>query len=573
MQERIAQRDTPEPFGAELCVDGIVWYRGEEGKESRRSSGLRLRPGTVTLLMGANGAGKTTLLEKLAGLRPPEKLKITYGNEPLWVERRVGKPKLSAMAMRSYSYACQSPEEGLFSRSVADELDYSLRPFHLPAAVTQQYKNTALSSVGWDDAWLKRDPYLMSGGERRRAALAALFAAPAAWVLLDEPTAGLDGTGHDRVAQHLTKLKSENTGILLVSHDSDWALPLSDQVMLLHPDGSLRLCSSEQLLAHPEWLEETGMQVPEWLRIAHALYRNGVAATQLWKPAEAAQAIAANRGAAAPVGRETRQLEVIGGAARKHVTEKEGSSLVRRFDPRAIWLAYMLLSAGMFAQTTWIGIAAGSVVTVSLLVTGRISLHRWRGMIQSYVIFAMMVSGFLAIGRGGGSGYFNMESFLGTLFSFSRTMLVLLLGIAMAIAMTPLSLRRSLVQLLSFKGRMPAFAQKLVLTVTLMIRFVPVLLREWERFSRIFLARGKQVSRTPAASARRLRDVSLPFLLSLFRLGDEVVVALESRGVGMRAAPIHAESLQWRLRDSILTAGSLVLTAALWWFGKYINAT
>jgi energy-coupling factor transport system permease/ATP-binding protein len=549
-------------------VDGIVWHRGDEGPHRQNSTGLRLQPGTVTLLMGPNGAGKTTLLEKLAGLRPPEKLNITYGTEPLWIERKLGKPKLNVKALRSYSYACQLPEEGLFARSVADEMEYSLRPFNLPAPAKEQFKKSALSSVGWNEAWLSRDPYLMSGGERRRAALSALFATPASWILLDEPTAGLDGAGHDRVAQHIRKLKSQNTGVLLVSHDSDWALPLADQVLLLNPEGSLKLCSSEQLLACPEWLEETGMQIPEWLQTAHLLWGKGIPAMQVWKPAEAARALSANAIAAAPGPGAAGQRQAAAAVTRKRPTERVVFSRVLRFDPRAVWLSYMLLSIGMFAQTAWLGIAAGAIVTASLLAAGRISLRRWRALIQNFVIFAMMVSGFLAIDWGGDHGYFNMESFLATLFSFARTMLVLLLGLGMAIVMTPLSLRKSLGQILTFKGKMPAFAQKLVLTVTLMIRFVPVLLREWERYTRIFLARGKQISRTPAASIRRLRDVSLPFLLSLFRLGDEVVLALESRGVGMRATPNNGERLRWQLRDSSLAAGSFLLAGALWWFAK-----
>lgn len=560
--------DQIKPIGEPLFIDGISWHVGGEGERHQYCSGLKLEPGTVTLLMGPNGAGKTTLLEKLAGLRPPEGLNIVYGTEPLWIERKIGKPRLNVKALRSYSYACQSPEEGLFARTVADELEYSLRPYRQTAANKEQSIQTALRSVGWNQSWLTRDPYLMSGGERRRAALSAVFATPASWLLLDEPTAGLDGSGHEKVAQRISELKAQNSGIVLVSHDSDWALPLADQVMMLSPEGSLKICSREALLAHPEWLEETGMSVPQWLRTAHLLWRNGIPSEKIWNPAEAAHALAKSSSLTLTNQTSTASRKMISLKNRQPAAARPLLSPLLRFDPRSVWLAYMLLSAGMFAQSSWIGIAAGAIVTITLLAVGRISLLRWRGVIRNFVVFSLLVAGLLAVGEDEGGGLFDATTFLGALIPFARTLLVMLLGLGIAIVMTPLSLRRSLDQLLSVNGKTPAIAQKVILTVTLIIRFVPVLLRQWERFVRIFLARGKEISRSPLAAVRRLRDVTLPFLLSLFRLADEVVLALESRGVGEHATPTRGERLRWEWRDSILVLGSLLLAGGLWWFSK-----
>jgi energy-coupling factor transport system permease/ATP-binding protein len=220
----------------------------------------------------------------------------------------------------------------------------------------------------------------------------------------------------------------------------------------------------------------------------------------------------------------------------------------------------------LFLLTTWLGVLIGTAVVITLLMAGKVSLRRWQGLIINYVVFSVVTSGLFAIGAGSGSGFFDMESFIGTLFSFVRTMLVLLLGLAIPLVMTPLSLRRSLEQMISIRGHTPQWAQRFILTVTLMMRFVPVLLTLWERFDRIFLARGKSITRKPSSLIRRLRDVSLPFLLALFRLGDEVALALESRGVGFQLNPTRAMRLKWRLRDYGMVVGALAIAFGLWVF-------
>jgi len=637
--------------GVTLRLDGIRWRRGEEGSVAFRTEGLVFTPGSITLLMGANGAGKSTLLEKIAGLRPSEGVLAAYGPDAVWRTSRLGRSglRLNGQALLSYSYASQAPEEGLFARSVNDELAYSLRPYGLTEETAALRRQEALSAVGWDsEAWLERDPYLMSGGERRRTALAAVFVAPAPWLLLDEPTAGLDGAGHRVIAHKLRELRSEGMGIVLVSHDSDWAMPLADETMLLEADGSVRLCSREQLVRHPEWLAEAGMRVPEWLQAAHQLWKSGVPAELTMDPAAAAAAWKVEQrsesaarvlvGALGDGGNEEKQAELdrqagetqeTGGElqtaherqiregqerqaaekqdaigerkateeAREQLKADEGREFAREwqagekkeigrerkadterkrhrqlgatrhrlagFDPRSVWLAYALVSFGLFALRDWLGLAVGAAIVIGLLFAGRISLRRWRGLIVNYAVFSVMTSVIFASGAGS-EWAVRGEAFTDTLLTFTRTMLILLLGLAIPLVMSPLSLRRSLEQMTSINGKSPMWAQRGILAVALIMRFVPVLLELWERFAKIIRARGKTLARGPIAFGRKLRDTALPFLLALFRLGDEVVLALESRGVGGIRTATRAQRLRWRGRDYALASSALLLALGLW---------
>lgn len=567
-----------ESTGADLTIEGV---RRIEGDTAERAP-LILRPGTLTLVLGANGVGKSHFLEQLAGLRKPEQLSIRYGSEPLWLPRRMAGTgqRLNPQALLQYGYAAQSPEQGLFMRTVEEEIRYSYRPYangkSANAEDVVQVNERALAAVGWDRTWLDRDPQRMSGGERRRAALAALFATPAAWLLLDEPTAGLDRDGHDKLAAHLGRLKRGGTGIVMVSHDADWALPLAERVLLFHSDGSVRDCDPAALIAHPQWLTHADLCVPLWLQL---ISKTELARTDddTWRNAvDVAQALSADRkpirhfsndadGQYAPFKAEHIALQQAAAAGRP---EPPVARLpLNHFDPRAIWLGYVLLSVGLFSLSTWAGLAAGAGIVAALLLTARIPLARWKGIMIGFALFGTALAAFAATGisrQGGFPLTWDATQFFGTLFPFVRTFIVLLIGLGVPLVMTPLSLRRALDQLVPYNRRVPAAWQRIVLTITLTIRFVPVLLGEWERFGRIFLARGKETGWSPAVTLRRLKGITLPLLLALFRLADEVSVALESRGVRKDVQPSRTARLRWGWRDTALTCGAALLAALLW---------
>ncbi|MFC5472103.1 ATP-binding cassette domain-containing protein [Cohnella suwonensis] len=581
-----------------LNIKGLSWRDGDMGEDapSLSSGELRLEPGTVTVLIGANGAGKTTLLEKLAGLRPPEGIDVSYGTEPLWTTGRTGRPRLNRQALFRYGYASQSPEDGLFARSLEEEMAYSLKPFRLSEEERRSRTVQALYAVGWEaGGWLERDPYRMSGGERRRAALASVFASPVPWLLLDEPTSGLDGAGHERLAEAILRMKGEGRGLLLVSHDSDWALPLADRVLLLGVDGHVTSCARDRLLERPELIAQAGMAVPEWLRMARFLVRCGISPTDAWRPADAASGWGSLAWIANESGEERsesaegteaaenerkhrlvkadgltdRELPDTAAAGRLSESRRQRGNAPRRhrlagFDPRAIWLGYALLSAGLFRLGDWTSLAIGAVFVITLLAAGNVSLRKWKGTLVNYAIFTVATSAIFAWGASGG-WTFEWGAFGGTMFPFLRTFLIMLLGLAIPLVMSPLSLRKSLERLASYKGRPFGMAQRPILTVTLIMRFVPVLLELWGRFERIFLARGKTISRGPIALGRKLRDVAIPFMLALFRLGDEVVSALQSRGVGDGARAMASPGGKlWRWRDYLLVVGSALAMIGLW---------
>jgi energy-coupling factor transport system ATP-binding protein len=620
LQLGLSREDGETEAGAE---GAFAPFAGDEGGT------IRLKPGTLTLILGMNGAGKTVLLEKIAGLRDPEGMCVRYGGQPLWRKRRLfpGR-RLRAELLPVYGMAAQSPEQALLERTVEREIEYSLRPYRrtgvlnraggkeaataadkavaadeadasnrtnaLDAAGAADAVDAALSAVGWDRSWLGRDPFRMSGGERRRAALAALLATPAHWLLLDEPTAGLDREGHVQLGAHLKMLKREGRGIVLVSHDTDWALPLADLVLLLRPDGQLIRLRPEELLDCPKLLESAGLAAPVWLRLAGRIRRSaGLAPETLWDPERAAAEWDGGRGGVRPAsagkeagGDRVNAVPDGGAPARSRVsgpfgtgepaaeratnTRHSRTSAPRHrlsgFDPRAVWLSYALLSFGWFTLTTRAGIALGLIGSLILLAAFRIPIRRWRGWIAGYVVFGLLFAAVAAARPAWNAApplHWDPAVFAGVLTPFVRSLPALLLGLGLPLVMTPLALRQALGALIPRGAKAQEIGQRIVLAVTLTVRFVPVLLGEWERFRRVQLARGKEAGRTPAAMFRRLRGTAIPLLLSLFRLADDTALALESRGVRKGVRPARSASRSWQWRDAALIAGAVLLAAML----------
>ncbi|WP_165822404.1 ATP-binding cassette domain-containing protein [Paenibacillus montanisoli] len=551
-----------------LVIEGLKMTRAraDKGMSNTHTGALRLEAGTITVLLGANGVGKTRFMETIAGLRDPDGLAISYGTEPLWIRKnsrlRSNMLLRNEKAMLAYSYSCQSPEEQLFARSVHDELQYVLRPYQLDHAVSELRCREVLAAVGWDESWLDRDPYLMSGGERRRTALASMFAAPAAWLLLDEPTAGLDAAGHERLGIRLKRSAAEGKGVLLISHESDWALQLADHVLIMHMNGSVQLANREELLANPGLLEEAGMEIPAWLRVAHRMMCIGVPPEQIWRPADSAAhaAVAIHRDAESKLLRKRQDRRI---PFAKRDSEKPLSPL-SNFDPRAVWLAYILFSAAILIQSTWTGLGAMALLVALSIHLGKIPLRRWRGAIMALTAFTISVALLAGLGPQEDGGYWSTDAALASLQSLLRPLLAMLLGFGLPLAVTPLRLRRSLEQLFAVFGRLPQWGTKLILTVTLLLRFIPVLLSEWERFARIGMARGKRIRRTPGGAFKRLQETSIPFMLALFRLGEQVSDALESRGVSMERQPTLLITERWKGRDSLLAAASAAILLIFW---------
>lgn len=219
----------------------------------------RVEPGRMTLVAGATGSGKSTLLRAAAGLLRPQSGAMTLDGTAI--------TGVVAGSARGVGIAFQSPESQLFAETVAADVGFGPRNQGLTIAESDERVRAALDRVGLaPDDFADRSPFALSGGEARRAALAGVLALDPAYLLLDEPTAGLDAEGRAAVMTLVRDLRS-STGIMVVSHDIEEFLAVADSVLLLR-DGRVSYSGDARTVVEdPRILSDSGLSVPPVLDV------------------------------------------------------------------------------------------------------------------------------------------------------------------------------------------------------------------------------------------------------------------------------------------------------------------
>jgi energy-coupling factor transport system ATP-binding protein len=245
---------------------------------------LRVEVGEVVLVVGATGSGKSTLLRLLAGLLEPAAGTIVVDGEPPSARNGIG-------------LVFQNPEMQFFAETVAADVAFGPKNLGLlePEAVAER----ALMSVGLDPAVFgERSPFTLSGGESRRAAIAGVLAMEPRYVLLDEPTAGLDRRGREAVLGAIEATRP-HSGVLVVTHDPEQFLTLADRIILLAGGVVAFSGGAAAFMEHLGPDGADGLRLPEFARVSLLLRARGLNVPTLGlEPVAAARAVASALGEA-----------------------------------------------------------------------------------------------------------------------------------------------------------------------------------------------------------------------------------------------------------------------------------
>jgi len=190
------------------------------------SMSLTVHPATMTLISGQTGSGKSTLLRIMAGLLAP-----TEGQA--FIKNANGKSTIESGVV---GMAFQHPESQLFAQTVFDDIAFGPRNIGIASSTEEATSivKEVCEMVGLDyEAFAQRSPFTLSGGEARRCALAGILAMRPRFLLLDEPTAGLDAQGYYFVAELIQSLTAQDIGVVVVSHDLEFFSPLADAIIKL----------------------------------------------------------------------------------------------------------------------------------------------------------------------------------------------------------------------------------------------------------------------------------------------------------------------------------------------------
>jgi cobalt/nickel transport system ATP-binding protein len=207
------------------------------------------------VLLGINGCGKTTLLKILDGLLPPSGGTLRYDGEALSAAT-LGAPAFRRRFRSEVAFLFQNVDAMLFNPTVADEIAFGPRQLAMADVEARVERYAKLFGA---EAWLRRPPFELSGGEKKRVALAALFAIEPQVLLLDEPTAGLDPAASAHLVDYLNQ-RADLT-VIASTHNLSVVSELGTRVLLLPPHAGRPLYdgSAEGLLEQQELLVRSGL--------------------------------------------------------------------------------------------------------------------------------------------------------------------------------------------------------------------------------------------------------------------------------------------------------------------------
>jgi len=540
--------------------------------------------GQITLVVGHNGAGKSTLLEALAGLREPAGGVIQLADQPLWLKKKLNKEYLMQIGV-----SLQQSSAQWFLSTVADEFRYSMRPYTISSEEMDARMVDALAAIGLEpDRFLERDPKTLSGGQQRRLSLAMLAACQPQWLLLDEPTAGLDADGIRQLCVLLMKHHAAGGSAIIVAHDLEALLPIADAVLVMDNGSAVPggIQPAVQYAASLADSTESG-PLPQPLETAALLHQAGIklpTSDEVWMESKTLAAALADRllGGAHEDTAQTGdpcdvQQERANAAThaedrvsipvtRQKPQSKSGSVQSDRYDPRAVVFSYLLFATGILLQQSWLGLLAATLLAAAFVWWPlRYTIAPWRNAIILYI--RMMIMFILFAGIKLTSIGYDWHPAVETGFRLSKLLVVMVTGLPIAALVTPIRLQRSIEQSLDWLRKIKLPIEALALTVALIFRFLPMIKQEWERFVRIAHARGKSTTRPGKLPARMLYVITAPFMLAMLRGADEMTDSLEARGYGREGGsqPTRGIVLRWSMRDSKLAALFGFLFIILYW--------
>lgn len=233
---------------------------------------MEIYPGEFLGVIGHTGSGKSTLIQHLNGLLKPTSGQILFHGRDIWAD-----PKKIRDVRFKVGLVFQYPEYQLFEETVGKDIAFGPKNMGLTGDALQERVEEAAGFVGLKPELLEKSPFELSGGQKRRVAIAGVIAMMPEVLILDEPSAGLDPAGRRSLLQNI-KSYHQATGstVVLVSHSMDEIAENADRILVLSDAGVVMSGTPKEVFSRGEELEAVGLSVPQVTKIAMELRRRGV---------------------------------------------------------------------------------------------------------------------------------------------------------------------------------------------------------------------------------------------------------------------------------------------------------
>ena len=232
---------------------------------------LSIEKGEFIGIMGHTGSGKSTLVQMLNGLMKPTSGQVLLDGEDIWEN-----PKDIRKIRFKVGMVFQYPEYQLFEETVAKDIAFGPTNMGKSGAELEKAGNDAARFTGLKDELLEKSPFDLSGGEKRRAAIAGVIAMNPEVLVLDEPTAGLDPMGRDVLLSQIVQYHKERKNtVILVSHSMEDIARVADKIIVMNKSNLVMFDKTKEVFSKGRELEKIGLRVPQITKIMLELREKG----------------------------------------------------------------------------------------------------------------------------------------------------------------------------------------------------------------------------------------------------------------------------------------------------------
>ena len=254
-----------------------------------------IEKGEFVGIIGHTGSGKSTLMQHLNGLIKPTEGTVLLDGQDIWSDK-----KFTRQCRFRVGLVFQYPEYQLFEETVYKDIAFGPKNMGLKPEEIDRRVREAAGFVGLTEEQLNVSPFDLSGGQKRRVAIAGVIAMEPEVLILDEPTAGLDPDGREDILQNIQNYrKAKNATIMMVSHSMNDVAKLTDRLLVLSNAELAMNGTPKEVFAHAQELTEMGLDIPEVTRVFLKLRALGLDVDPVYSLEQAVDALVASKGGSA----------------------------------------------------------------------------------------------------------------------------------------------------------------------------------------------------------------------------------------------------------------------------------
>ena len=248
-----------------------------------------LERGEFIGVIGHTGSGKSTLMQHLNGLLKPTSGEILLDGKSIWADKATVRQTRFRVGL-----VFQYPEYQLFEETVYKDISFGPKNMKLPPEEIDKRVREAAALVGISEQMLEVSPFDLSGGQKRRVAIAGVIAIEPEILILDEPTAGLDPEGREEILANIDAYrKAKNATIMMVSHSMTDVARLTDRLLVMDHAKLVMDGTPEQVFARADELVEIGLDIPDVTRVFMGLRKLGLHLPQVYSVERAVEVLTA----------------------------------------------------------------------------------------------------------------------------------------------------------------------------------------------------------------------------------------------------------------------------------------